>query len=518
MSTTSNNNLPAKRGLDDHLVDDSSIPALLQQMAKNLAPINGKDQRSLTSPGNGIKGGRPNIEITQISNEIAYKFKDNERNFLLKQYHGRWHQFNGRFYEHIGIDDIANPIMAFLRHCHPKNATIHCQKNVLAQLAASDLGHIPSTAPFPCWLNKVYDPANGWLIMKNQIVNLLNMSRFIRGESIDKEQCILTHTPTLFSTFAVDYNFDIEAQCPKWLQYLNDVQPNPDDRLMLQKLCGLSLIPETRFNVVFFLFGDGGTGKSTFLHVLERLVGTNNVCCLPLSQFSNKFKTWELTCNLLNIVGDLPTENEHGSISQVEGMLKDVCDGNPIPTEQKGRNTGKANAIARCIFATNSLPRFTDKSNAMWDRLRIIPFNQRIRHTDKENPDLRKELAESELPGIFLWALLGLAQLQSDRRFPEHSEGIATKDSHRKCCDHEALFLDEHCEIGSDNDYIGTQVLYNRYREWTKNNGYYPCGELNFAKAVERCFKIHKGRKTIMGKKPMVYSSLKLKESSDWTG
>ena len=51
---------------------------------------------------------------------------------------------------------------------------------------------------------------------------------------------------------------------------------------------GLALIADTNYNVFFFLFGEGGCGKSVYLHVLVHLVGERNCCCLPLASFGEK--------------------------------------------------------------------------------------------------------------------------------------------------------------------------------------------------------------------------------------
>ena len=187
--------------------------------------------------------------------------------------------------------------------------------------------------------------------MGNIILNLPEMARKINRVNVSKDNVVRDLTPTLFSTFGVPYPFDPTTKSPKWLEYLTGVQPNEQDRTVLQKLCGLALVPNTTFNVAFFFFGPGGCGKSVFLFVLTHLVGHVNVCCLPLSEFTQRFKTWLLTTNLLNIVGDMPTESESGQgLHHNEGMFKDVCDGGLVPVEHKHQEPFSAPAIARCIF------------------------------------------------------------------------------------------------------------------------------------------------------------------------
>ncbi len=258
-------------------------------------------------------------------------------------------------------------------------------------------------------------------------------------------------------------------------------------------LFGLALVPKTKYNVAFFLFGEGGTGKSVFLHVLRHMVGAQNVCCVPLADFNQRFATWPLTCNLLNIVGDMPTESGYGVGSQqIEGTFKEVCDGGLVSVEHKFVDRCEAPAIARSVFATNGLPHFYDRSSALWDRLRILAFDQVFRNTKQQNLNLRNEVVEDELPGIFMWALGGLAELLKLGRFPEHSRGAELKEAHRTECNPESLFLDQNYML-AEGSAVKSKELYDDYSAWMKTNGHYPKNSGKFFKAVARKFHVEKG-------------------------
>ena len=81
----------------------------------------------------------------------------------------------------------------------------------------------------------------------------------------------------------------------------------------------------------------------------------------------------------------------------VQAGMSSVTSGNKIKVERKCHDAEEARASARCIFASNTLPTLTDKTNGVWDRIRIIPFDQVFRGTDKQNTNLTEELKE-ELP------------------------------------------------------------------------------------------------------------------------
>ena len=336
--------------------------------------------------------------------------------------------------------------------------------------------------------------------MTDRLINVEALARHLRSEKVPDSDIVRPHTPLLFSPFAMPYAFEHDATCPLWDSYLAGVQPDPADREVLQMLAGLALVPDTNYNVFFMLYGEAGTGKSVFLYVLTELVGRANVCCLPLSKFADRFSTWMLTAYLLNVVGDMPTEVENGpSLHSEEGVLKDATDGGLMPVEHKGVDPTQATAIARCVFATNSMPRFTDLSAALWDRLRIIPFDVRFRGTGQEIPNLRYTIAETELPGVFLWAVRGLAKLRGLVRFPEHSGGLAAKQRHREACDPERTYLEETYERTSGNRYVDASKAYTEFCEWVHSLGMNKRGEARFKESVRRVFGVEQSRNRMDG-------------------
>jgi len=343
-------------------------------------------------------------------------------------------------------------------------------------------------------------PATGWVPMQNGILNTTAVLDCFDGcEPVPDDSCWRPLTPALFTTTSFPYRFDPAMGCPKWLQYLADVQPHAEDRHMLQMLCGLMLIPETRFNVFFLLHGQAGTGKSVFLYVLERLVGRNNTCCVPLTKFDDDHYSWQLTENLLNSVDDMGT----AGLKNVEGVIKIATDGRELDIRRLYADGTKAPVIARTVAACNTVPKFYERSAAIWDRLRIIPFEVRIRDTAKQNSRLRYEIADDELPGVFNWALKGLADLRDMTSFPEHSQGLAYKDEHKELCDPEGAFLKDSFEANADCR-VESSYIYHHYKEWADENGYFKrsAGELN--KRVEQIFgipkkKIRQGGRLITG-------------------
>ena len=136
----------------------------------------------------------------------------------------------------------------------------------------------------------------------------------------------------------------------------------------------------------------------------------------------------------------------------------------------------------------------TDKTNGVWDRIRIIPFNQVFRGTDKQNTNLTEELKE-ELPGILNWALRGYVKLcertasSAIKTFPQCEEGDLALQKLREDSDHERAFLRETTEVSAAPEiYLETHNLYLRYKTWALECGYRPVAENKFNTAIMRVY------------------------------
>ena len=430
------------------------------------------DKRGLTSPENGQKGGAK-AKTKEIADSFIAAYPH------IKKHRGQYYQFDGRRYYSIPINDLHALIMGHLREYDDgRHATVNMCRQIVEHVGAVGVGGIPANIDIPCW--KDYSPASGWVIFKNHAVNI--------EEIANGNQSTLPHTPELFSTYYLDYEYQPEATCGKWLRYLEDTQPDTAEREQLQMLFGLSLVPDTSFDVFFILYGEGGTGKTVCLEVLTAMVGRCNVTSVPLYKLAEKHSSHLLTENLLNIVGDLQTAGNSQNLSQIEGILKDMASGAEIPIERKGVDPTTGATTARNIFASNSLPNFADRSSGIWDRLRIIPFDVVFRNTGRQNRNLSHEIIKEELPGVLNWAIQGLAKLRNLNSFPSTPKGESILRLHQLACDHEKEFLMDAYEY-KKGAYVERQRVYTGYSDFCNNGGYRPKNQANFNKAVKRIFK-----------------------------
>jgi len=481
-----------------------------ETIRRELRAIVHGDRRAVTSAANGKKGGRPSIVYAELADEfVSLQMRDGI--FRYRSWRDRWWRYKEPLWSECSKADMKSLVTTFTGRRYPEHSEVRAVANITLNLERMDRGKIPDSLDAPCWLpesgESKHKPAGNWLTMKNGLLNIDAAQDCFDGpEYVADPEVFRPINPRLFNLHCMDYDFDHEAQCPKWLAFLETTQPNPEDRWMLQLLAGLLLVPEVRFNVFFILTGPGGCGKSVFLHVIESLLGDHNTCCVPLTEFANDHYKYHLTEKLLNSIDDMPVT---GQMREAEGMIKIATDGRPMPIRRLYEDSAKANVIARTVAACNTLPKFYEKSDAIWERLRIIPFSVKVRGTGKQDSRLRHKISENELPGVFMWALRGLSALRDMQVFPEHSAGAAAKEKHSRSCDPVGSYLKDHyTKVDREAGQIESRMIYDHYRAWAESSGHKPASMSTINEAVEREFEVIKERFRVNGPAVVAFKGL----------
>jgi len=142
----------------------------------------------------------------------------------------------------------------------------------------------------------------------------------------------------------------------------------------------------------------------------------------------DRFALGDTVGKLANIVSEV------GELDRLdEGHLKAFVSGDRITIDRKYKEPICVQPTARLMLATNTPPRVSDRSQGLWRRILYLPFEVTI-PTERQNPRLAEELL-AELPGIFNWALLGLARLREQGRFTEPAACSRAVQEYRIDCD-----------------------------------------------------------------------------------
>lgn len=264
----------------------------------------------------------------------------------------------------------------------------------------------------------------------------------------------------------VDY--DSSASCPTWLAFLDRVLGGKQSLIdFLQRAIGYVLTGSTRERVIFILFGTGRNGKSTLLDVLGLLLGEYGETT-PTETLLAKRDTG-IPNDLARLKGARfvsTVETDEGA-RLAEAKLKALSGRDAIAARFMRSEWFTFMPEFKVWLGTNHKPIIRGTDAAIWDRIRLVPFEVRI-SDEEEDKDIRSKL-KAELPGILAWAVQGNLAWQRDG-LGMPSEVRAATNQYRAEMDTLADFFEDRCVIGSGLTAKASD-LFDRYKSWCERSG-----------------------------------------------
>lgn len=281
--------------------------------------------------------------------------------------------------------------------------------------------------------------------------------------------------------------FDPEAECPKFEAFVREIMHGDKDLIAyLRRVTGYCLTGLTDEQCLFFFYGGGANGKSTFLTVLEDLLGNDYCKQMPSETLMMKKNGSGSTNDIARLAGIrsvLSNEVEEGSRLS-ESLIKQMTGGDQIAARFLYAEFFDFRPQFKIIIAGNHQPVIRGDDTGIWRRLHLVPFTVTI-PPEKRNPKLAEEL-RSELPGILNWALKGCREWQKHRLSPPKAVTAAVAE-YRSDMDVLGQWIDEKCELGADKE-IGASFAYQDYREWAKFNGFSEMSSNAFGRRLKERF------------------------------
>ena len=226
-----------------------------------------------------------------------------------------------------------------------------------------------------------------------------------------------------YLTFETDYNYDPNANCDLFQDFLIDITDNqPDKIILLQEIMGYVLFPENTLQKCAFFIGEGGNGKSVLTDIFKYLFGENSVSTVDVSSLNSEFQRILLKDSMVNIAPDIKAD-----MKGAEDYFKRVVAGDPINGCFKGKDFIQFIPHAKFIISANSFIKPNDISYGMERRMLFVNFpikfvdDPKLPNEKKLNNNITKQLIK-ELPGIFNWAYIGYKRLMENQRFSETEE------------------------------------------------------------------------------------------------
>ncbi|NTF32319.1 DNA primase family protein [Rhizobium skierniewicense] len=281
------------------------------------------------------------------------------------------------------------------------------------------------------------------------------------------------HRPDDLISKLCDAEFVPTAAAPKFIQFFQEVMPNPDYRAFLQRYMGYCLLGLTGEQCLLFFYGAGRNGKSTFVDMLVKILNDYAVS-MSIDSFAGDSKRGgaEATPDLARLPGARlvsASEPEMG-VHLKDALIKILTGGEPIAVRRLHQDFFELIPQFKMILSGNHKPIIKDDSDGIWRRVHLVPWEVQIPE-DKVDLTLKEKLLETEREGIFSWMVQGaLEYLQHGLRVPDGVRAATAE--YREESDPIGAFLRNACHVtGKDTDRETPEDLYNGYLRYAKREG-----------------------------------------------
>jgi putative DNA primase/helicase len=275
------------------------------------------------------------------------------------------------------------------------------------------------------------------------------------------------HDPADRITKIVPKEYNPQASCPRFEQFLREALVDEDLIRFVKRYAGYTLTGVTRERLLAILYGFGKNGKTTLVELLHEALG----------DYSRNTDVETLLIKRYAGVGnDVAALKGARFVSAAE-----VEQGRRLAESKVKQLTGRDTVTARFLYgepfdfkpefklwiSTNNKPVIQGTDDAIWDRLRLIPFTQRFEGS-KADPQLPDKLRD-ELVGVFTWMVEGCLEWQEHGLEEPESVTAATK-QYREEMDTLAAFIEDRCVV-REHVIAPATPLYKQYQMWCDDAG-----------------------------------------------
>lgn len=284
----------------------------------------------------------------------------------------------------------------------------------------------------------------------NGVINLLS------GE-------LLSHDPQYMQTRMSFVSLG-NGEPKMWLKFLNDVMQNDSELIrFVQKAVGLSLTGDISEQCLFFLYGTGKNGKSTFLEIISSVAGMYCAHAQSETLMTRGSQGVQALQDIARLRGArmVTTIEPNEGVRMNEGLVKQLTGGDKVTARFLYGREFEFVPEFKIWLAGNHKPRIRGSDDGIWRRIRLIPFTVQIKNPDKK---LAEKIKEKELPQILNWAVQG-AQMWAQEGLETPVAVIKATEEYKCESDIIGLFVDDVIEVADGE--VSANQLYNAFTLWS---------------------------------------------------
>jgi P4 family phage/plasmid primase-like protien len=319
------------------------------------------------------------------------------------------------------------------------------------------------------------------------------------------------HRPEDLLSRLIRLRYDPHAKCPQFMAFLYRIMGSyPDssegenvraEQLVsyLQRVFGCAATGKPE-KLLFVLYGEGNNGKTTLLEVIRDALGdkeyagqvqVDSLMIRPKEAISSNAVNTDLAdlqgCRFVS-----SSEVEQGQRLSLS-RLKYLTGLGQIKARRLRENMITFQPTYKLFLDCNHRPVITDPSDAIWNRVKCIPFKVQIpdAEIDKDLPAKMR----TELVGILRWIVEG-AVLYRREGLGDPPDVAAATEQYRQESDRLREFFEDRCVFARTGDgvswkkegcWVPVSELYAAYSSWAEATGNkYPLSKDSFDERLQK--------------------------------
>ena len=303
------------------------------------------------------------------------------------------------------------------------------------------------------------------------------------------------HRSSDMLTMVAAANYDPNAECPRFLQFIDEVTLNRAEiKRYLQKVCGYLLPGKNELHCMFFFYGKmTRNGKTTLASTIKGALGSYSVTCdvdiitKPSGKGSGSPKP-----ELLQLYKKrFAYFEEPDKYSTLQGsLLKQITGGSHLSARGLYSNSHlEFKCTAKMVISCNNLPRINDLSLIKSDRIKIIPFDKHFSENERDTSLADQFSTPEAMSAILNWLIEGYRLYVSEGLKP-FKEMKSLLDSYEYGYDIYTQFIEENLRLRRDNSSnlsdSTVKAVWDVGKKWLKDNNYYVPTRRDFVYELKR--------------------------------
>ena len=287
---------------------------------------------------------------------------------LWCEHRGQWFVWNGRVWQADAVREVARmaelTVRAMLREAadagDDETTKWAVKSNKSAQARKEMLDVLKHRVAVP---TDVFDRDRWLLAVENGVIDL-------------RSGRLLPHSRDRMITSLCPTEYDPQAEAGRWHQFMLEIMAGDEAKISaLQRLAGYFLTGDISVQILPIFYGPGGNGKNVLLDTLMGIMGPY-AAEAPEGLITAR-KTDEHPTEIADLCGKrlvVASETEEGKRMRI-GLVKRLTGNRYLKARFMRQDYFQFERTHKTVLVTNNRPVVTETSNAIWRRLRLIPFS-----------------------------------------------------------------------------------------------------------------------------------------------